>query len=562
MSLPNVQINIVDPGLGIVPASAGKTQVKLGVCQKGVPNVLLSAGSVSAARDAIGSGPMLDAVAQVLAVAGGTVLMMPVLPSSYGTVTSSFALSGVGTGTVSGSKGPEQIVKVKIILGGALATATFQVAVGSGAYGATVTTAADPYTYQVPGQMFTKLAFAVGTYVANDVYTLNLDGTVTRVGSGTATLLDGSTHSPVDAYEVWVEITTAGALGAGAFRYSLDGGNNWTGSIGIPAGGKYIIPDTGVVLTFSGSFSLDDVYKGTATGAAFVNGDLTTALVALHANASEWGFLHVIGTPSSAANAVTLGGVVGAQTTAMEAAFRYVWGLIECPASEGDSAIKTAFASYVDARIGVAVGDEDLISPLSGRRTKRNKAWSYAARLSAIKLSSHPGQVAATDNGGALKNVLALYRDESATPGLDEARFVTARTLIGQPGYFVTRGKMMASTSSDFQNVMNRRVMDRACTVARSAFLLYVNSSVAIDDTTGFIDERSAVDIEAVVQAKLEAALIDEGEASSVRVVVARTDNLLSTSILNTEVEVIPKGYTETIKVGIGFKNPALRAAA
>jgi hypothetical protein len=358
-----------------------------------------------------------------------------------------------------------------------------------------------------------------------------------------------------------VQITTSGALGAGAFRYSLDGGTSWSGSVGIPSGGKYVLPNTGVVLTFAGTFTVDDLYTGVSTGPGFSNSDLTTALVALRANPLTWGFVHVVGTPTSAANAVTLAGVVGVQTTAAEAEFRYVFGLVECPQTESDSTIGAAAAAYFDGRIGIVAGDVDLISPLTGLTLRRNLAWAYAARLSAIKLSTHPGQVEPSDNSGPLKNVKALYRDERATPGLDDARFVTAGAIMGE-GYFITRGKMMASTSSDFQQVMARRVMDRAETVAKSGFFQYVNKALRMDRITGKIDERDALGIEANVGSKLEAALISEDEASAVQVVVSRDDNLLSTSILNAEVGVVPKGYSEIIKVGIGFQNPALQAAA
>lgn len=563
MGLPDVAINIQDPGLGTIPASAGKTQVKLGVCQAAAANSILAFGSIAAAKSALVDGPLLDAVGQVLAVAGGPVMAVPVVPSSYGTVSNSLAITGVGTGTIAGAKGPEQIVKVKIGTGGALGTATFQVAVGSGAYGPPVTTGASgPWSYMVPGQAFTTLVFAAGTYVAADIYTLNLDGTITRTGTGTATLLAGSTHSPVDAYDLIVKIATTGGLGAGAFQYSLDGGNNYSGTIAVPSGGAYPIPGTGIVLTFSGTFTQGDLYEGTATAAGFNNTDLTTALTALLANPSEWGFCHVVGTPANAAAAATLAAAVGAQMAAAQAAFRYVRGLIECPDGEGDSTLKSTFQSYADARVGVVEGYEDVLSPITGRLHKRPLAWSYAARLSATKLSSHPGQVDSSNNGGPLKNVRGIYRDESATPGLDEARFVTARTFIGLPGYFITRGRMMAPSGSDFSQIMNCRVMDRACSVARASFLQYVNKPVRINPATGFIDERDAQDIEVIVQSKLSAALVSEGECSSVSVVVSRDDDILSTSTLNVQVGIVPFGYSEEIVVSIGFVNPALAAAA
>lgn len=557
MSAPEVQINIVDPGLGSVPAGAGKTQAKLGAANKAAPNVVYAVSSLQAAKDTIGSGPMLDAIAQVLDVAKGTVLVVPLTLTADGTVTGAFALTGTGSGTVTGSRGPEQIVKVKIILGGTPGTMTYQVAIGSGAFSSTITSTADPYTARAPGQYFSKLVFGNVTYIANDVYQLNLDGTVTRTGSGPATALDGSISSPLDTYDIWVQITASGALATSTFRYSLDGGNNFSASSPTPSGGKYVIPSAGVVLTFAGTFTIDDLYKGVSAPAGFGNTEVTAGYNALRPNSSEWGFSHVVGTPASAAAAASLAGIVSAAMTADLALFRYGFAILECPQTEGDSTIKTAFASFVDARVMVCEGDEDLNSSLTGRKHRRNNAWGLAARLSKIKLSTHPGEVEPGDQGGAVQNVTAIYPPTDAAD-MDANRFTVMRTIIGQPGFFIMRGRMMAAAGSDFAQVMNRRVMDRACTVARAAFVLYLNKSVRIDKVTKHIKEVDALRIEKVVRSKLRSALLGEDEASDVDVALSRSDDLLATSTLNAEVQVVPKGYLETIKVNIGFVNPLL----
>jgi hypothetical protein len=562
MPNPNVKQTLQDPGLGTIPAGAGGVQVKLGVSQKGTPNVLVSAGSPNAAKDALRSGPMLDALTQVLGVAGAPVLALPLTIASDGTVTSSFTLSGTGTGTVSGSRGPEGIVRVKIILGGTPGTMTYQVALGAtGAYGPTIASTADPYTARVAGQYFTRLVFGNVTYVANDVYQLNLDGTITRTGSGPATALDGSISSPVDAYNVWVKITTPGALGAGAFTYSLDGGFNFAGPILIPAGGKYVIPNTGIVLTFSGTFVVDDIYTGSTTPAGVTSTEVVAGFTALALDSAPWEFAHVVGTPANAAAALTLASAVSAKLAEAEAVETFRFALIECPQGEGDSTIKTAFASFVDKNTHVVCTDIDLTSVLTGRRDRRNLAWAYSARLSAIKLSTHPGQVEASDNSGALRNVLDIHRDEDLTPGLDDARFVTARTIKDVIGFFITRGQTMAAPDSDYSNVMNLRVINRARALCRKAFLLYVNKAVRVDKQTGKILEKDALKIERAVRAAIASDLLgDADEASDVQVTVSRDDHILSTKTLNAELAVIPKGYSEFIKVKVGMQNPALQA--
>jgi hypothetical protein len=189
-----------------------------------------------------------------------------------------------------------------------------------------------------------------------------------------------------------------------------------------------------------------------------------------------------------------------------------------------------------------------------------------SARLSAIKISTHPGQVGNDDGfGGAVKNVRSIIRNEDATSALDAARFTTMRTLQGLSGYFVTRGMMMAAAGSDFEEVMNCRVMDYACTVARAAGLQYLNKGVRVvprgKPRAGFIDERDAQAIEKQIKSKLSAALLSEGDASDVSVAVSRTDNILSTKTLNIEISIVPLAYAQTIRENIGFENPALRAA-
>jgi hypothetical protein len=86
------------------------------------------------------------------------------------------------------------------------------------------------------------------------------------VQSGTGSIsLSGSPSLPYP--KVILKIITSGDLGTGAFRYSLDSGSTFSGSIGIPGGGVYSIPSTGVSVTFiSGpagggtSFVVDDTF--------------------------------------------------------------------------------------------------------------------------------------------------------------------------------------------------------------------------------------------------------------------------------------------------------------
>ncbi|MFN7135503.1 MAG: DUF2586 family protein, partial [Myxococcales bacterium] len=160
---------------------------------------------------------------------------------------------------------------------------------------------------------------------------------------------------------------------------------------------------------------------------------------------------------------------------------------------------------------------------------------------------------------GPVPGVTKLYRDEQVTPALDAARFCTLRTIVGRQGFYVTNGRLMAPSGSDYRFIHLRRVMDRACQVTHNGLLQFLNESVRVDAETGFIDDRDARAIEAYIEGQLNAALTAPGHASSVEVLVKRDENILSTQTLTATVRVVPLGYAKSIQADVGFTNPALQ---
>ena len=268
--------------------------------------------------------------------------------------------------------------------------------------------------------------------------------------------------------------------------------------------------------------------------------------------------------------------IVNAVATQMNTALsqgRYIHAVCEAPdvadSAGGDSALVAAFSSLADPRVSVVAGYDETVSAVSSRTYRRPSAWAYVARLAAIRVAEMPSKV----NLGPLAAIASIGRDERKREALDVARFCSLRTHLGLQGVYVTSGRMMAAAGSDFDLVPNRRVLDKACRIARASGLQYLDADLrvnkaAIDGNTipsgqpggpGSIDERDAKRIEAVILAALEAALspgADDGDASAVSVQVNRVHNLLTTRELRIRVRVTPKGYARSIAVDIGFQSP------
>jgi len=383
-------------------------------------------------------------------------------------------------------------------------------------------------------------------------------GAVTTAGTGTATMTVAG--AALDEYVVQIVITAAGANLAAltaAFKYTLDGGNNWSSPIAMPVGGVYAIPGTNITVTFAdGTFVVADTYSFNATQPLYAGSDLTTTMAAILADPREWNFLFAVGPPASESAAATLVGTLDTIMSSAETSFRFAFALVEIP-KDTDANIIAALANTTSKRVMGCAGTEMLVSTVNGLVRERSSAYVAAARIAAVPIHEDLGRV----RTGPVLGVSSLVRDERATPGLDAARLTTLRTIVGQPGYYITNGRMLAPAGSDFTYVQNRRVMDKACKVARDGLMEYLNDSVRLN-ADGTIQEIDARAIEAYVNAQLDAELVSAGHASSTAVLVDRTHNIASDSTMPVTVRILPLGYAKFITVDIGFTSPALQPKA
>lgn len=384
--------------------------------------------------------------------------------------------------------------------------------------------------------------------------------TYTRIASGgPSTGLYTLSGSALDAYNVVITIVAGGtnlAAATATFTYSLDGGNTASAVTAVPTGGTFVIPGTGLTITFANgggptSFIAGDVGTATVTAPFYSGTDATAAFNALVANANTWRCVLFVGAASTASAAATLAGTIQSLMATAESNFRYAYAVVQSNDTDGNNT--SAFASYVGVRVVVCAGQAWITSPLTGRVSTRDASWIFAARVPTRPVSEDPGRVAT----GALSGVSKLLRDEGVTPALDALRFTTLRTIVNLQGFYITDGNVMAASGSDFALVQNRQVMDVACTVARSALLTFLNATVRVT-ATGAINELDAQRIENYVAAQLRAALVSPGDASSVAVIVNRTANVLSTRTIPVTIRVVPDGYGKFITNNIGFSNPAL----
>lgn len=422
---------------------------------------------------------------------------------------------------------------------------------------------------QVPASLGSgPLARAVAdqlAYGGGQVYAVRANGdvagTVTPDAANPANPAVTVTGSPLDAYELVVTITRAGAVGTSAFTYSLDGGDSV--SVEIATANTYAIPGTGLTLNFAaGAYALNAVYKFAASAPKCSVSAAQAAIRAALGSNLLYEYIQ-LAQPADAA----MWAALDALANEAENNFRYIFFLAETVAPAGDvdawvTARIAEKASFSSKRVMIVAAYAEVVDTLSGRL----EIQSLASRIGA-RISRNPVHIKASwVRPGPIPGVVAVAPFEVTPFGkattfnnahslaLEQAGFTTVYTLIGRDGVFVVEDRMAAAATSDYKITPNRRVMDKATTQVRQALLDFVQGHLDPTDLSA-----STVAMLATANTPVRIMAVN-GEIARGRVILPPGQDILATSQIRVQIRIVPMGYTREIIQDIGFENPFLAA--
>jgi hypothetical protein len=578
--LPGVRQSITDGNLGLVQPAPDKLLV-IGPCSSGVVNTIVSAAQPSALSTALGVGRAVTVGGHILDVAGGTVDVMKCAASvaaSNGSVTASGSGPLVSVGG-SGTEAYDAIIR--IVNSGQLGVGRFDFSLDGGETYGSVRTIPSAGTFLMPSSGLT-LTFAPLSAVV-------------RTGGTTGPVVTPSGAAPTGDNDFIIEITTGGALGAGVFKWSKDGGLTYTTGVSLAA--SVVLTGTGVTAGFaagtyvlgekyswSSGYNATETYSFTATPATFNSADLDGVLIALRALNTRWKAVVFAGRPANAAAAAVLAATIGGQMTVLAAQARDTKALIDCggdPAAS-ISAVQTAFDAVGDFRLAPFYGDcrIRIANPIEGFRnpwlpTQIRAAGSVAimsrgSNIGWVGLGAAEGP--GRPRGGRLSKVSAIRFDEGkAGEQLHDHRINATRTFDGdQPGkFYFTNGLLLSPLGSDFRYLHWGLAFDLLCQTVNDAMKPYVNASLAVlTDGTGALDPVVAEQIDVAVNAAIRTAVLDpiteqgKGYFSAAQFACDRTYNTLVNRKLVGSFRAVPLANTEQVELTGGMATDLVAAAA
>lgn len=382
---------------------------------------------------------------------------------------------------------------------------------------------------------------------------------------------------PTDDYIFVVNTPRGGTIGGATpvtMEWSCDGGNLFSSQVVIPASGivalKNSLIDTGVSITFTGTFDIGDSFAFTATGPLTGATDLYAAVDAAIADQSrQFGF---ISSPVVVNRAIA---TILDSKLQVARPVRELYGVFTVRGpnigesqTDWENAIINDFAGFISLNglVSLTAGQIQVVSTYSGRQFKRNLVYSASSRAASIPIHEDLGKVAT----GPLRNVLGIYHDEAKSYGLSAQRFIVTRTFPTKPGqYFIQESPTMSDSSDVGYTLLEWvRVALSVARIATDAALIFVNASFdaigQLDGSgapLGAISIASANKIQAYVESAVRAFLFKpktdgQTSASDFTCTVLRNYSFLATREIRIELNVTPLGVARNIIIGINVNIP------
>ncbi len=385
-------------------------------------------------------------------------------------------------------------------------------------------------------------------------------GEITHSGTGTGTV--SVKGEPNNAYDIVVNIMETGNLNEGSFKYSIDGGNNFSDEYTIPLEGKFEMQYTGLTLTFANaadsdgtkSFVSEDAYSFNTTVPTANNAHVLEAVekLAMYNRAVE--VCHIVGVSSKALWAA-LQGEAEEFLTMYKKPVIFLCEARACRDSEtldeymaAMEAEKKGISSYFIC-ISLTYGTymrKDL------RIQNINMAGVISGLIGQAKESLSIGCVEEFPVSSA--KLLKILPDgiENYNREFDNMKYTIFRQYDGKEDFYVSNGNVMASAGSDFQYVESVRVLNR---IVRDV------AAKAVDKVQTEIDpgeiESSIKAIEAYFNIAMEDCEKDKIISSGEVTINTEGLNILRDETLDVEAVWIPMGTARVYNIKFAVSNPA-----
>lgn len=381
---------------------------------------------------------------------------------------------------------------------------------------------------------------------------------VKHTGTGTGTV--SVTGSPNNAYDIVVEIVTSGNTNDGTFRYSIDGGNNFSDELTVPLAGAYELTGTGLTLKFADaeadgqSFVEHDAYAFSTTAPAMSNASVLEAVEKLIDFNKTIEVCHIVGVSGKALWAA----LQSEAKDFMELYKKPLIFLCEGRACREDETLDEYMAAMAleckgISSLYVCVSLTYAIYQRKDMRVQKvNMAGVVSGLIGSAKESLSVGCVEEFPVSCAKLQKMIPDGIETYSEQFDAMGYTVFRQYAGRDDYYVANANVMAPAGSDFPYVESVRVLNRIVReIAKQA-----SDKIQAEVDPGNL-ESSVAKIEAHLNIAMEECERDKIISSGEVTIDTENLNILADETMDVRVAWVPMGTVRRFNLTFAVNNPA-----
>jgi len=376
-------------------------------------------------------------------------------------------------------------------------------------------------------------------------------GTITHTGTGTATMQAAGTV--MGARNFVIDIVAGGTFEVATFRWSDDGGINWSDVFITPPASTPIILSCGVSISFTGTedcFVKGDRYSFSTIAPGASVASFLTAIDALknHYNpdSAAYTFIHIVGGFER-----SFWEAIKAKEEEFEAKRIFIRFVLEYPPKDDSSTVESYLQGMIDE---CKLFSSKKIAIVGGRirygsdSDFKSAATLLCAKLSQCKVNEHPGYV--RKYASTIAKEIEFWDDglQDYIEDLNDANVIIAVQYANWKGMFIKKDNIMAPDDSDYQTIHHGRVIDKVRKIAYQHIMPFVNG-VAEGGESG-IDSLVA-EIDAAIATNME---VPGNEEIVKHEVVIDPDQDITSGELKGQIHIYPTNIMEKITIDVGYR--------
>lgn len=256
--------------------------------------------------------------------------------------------------------------------------------------------------------------------------------------------------------------------------------------------------------------------------------------------------------------------VISAMTNAQalwaaeQALHRPVQIFIEGRNWQGDVAACLDLRTLTHKRVSLVIGQDAEVAAEESEYANYAFVGAVLGRNAAIAVQRNHGRVKdgpitcttpAFSNGDALTDLTDGNLDT-----LNDKGYIFGLTHIGLSGVYLNDAPVANAADDDFAYITDGRVMDKADRIAYNVFLQDLLDDVEVDPDTGKLPAPVIKNFQSRIEIAIERQMVDN--ISSVSAYCDPAQDVLSTSNIEVQITIVPKGTSRKITGKLLFSNP------